>query len=290
MITVIGSINMDLVVRTDNFPKQGETRLGDLFATIPGGKGANQAVAAARLGAEVTMLGVVGKDAFGQELTKTLQDEGIHTTAIQSVDEPTGIANILVSNQDNRIIVVPGANHVWDEQMVAEMKRLIPKSKVVIFQLEIPIDMVKKGLAICQEHSVQAILNPAPTDAFTEELLHFNALLTPNESEAETIWGSEWKQKIKALPNKVVVTLGKEGAMYPSEVSDEYVTGYPVEVVDTTGAGDTFNGALAYGLAQDWNLAKSIEFANAAASLSVEALGAQTGMPNVDSVLERMRR
>ncbi|MBM7706006.1 ribokinase [Chryseomicrobium aureum] len=290
MITVIGSINMDLVVRTDNFPKQGETRLGDLFATIPGGKGANQAVAAARLGADVTMLGVVGNDAFGRELTENLQNEGIHTASIKRVDKPTGIANILVSDQDNRIIVVPGANHEWEQEMVLEMERIIPQSKVVVFQLEIPVGMVEKGLAICKEHNVQAILNPAPTDDFHEGLLQYGALLTPNESEAETIWGAEWKKAIQSFQNQVIVTLGKDGAMYPGESDAVYVTGYPVEVVDTTGAGDTFNGALAYGLSQNWELAKSIEFANAAASLSVEALGAQTGMPKRAAVDERMTR
>lgn len=290
MITVIGSINMDLVVRTDHFPKQGETRLGNLFATIPGGKGANQAVAAARLGADVTMLGVVGNDAFGQELTQTLKNEGIHTEAIQQVEEPTGIANILVSNKDNRIIVVPGANHKWDEQMIQAMEAIIPKSKVVVFQLEIPVEMVKRGLALCKEYNVQAILNPAPTDAFTEDLLEYGALLTPNESEAETIWGTDWKDSIREFPNQVIVTLGEDGAMYPGTTDAVYVTGYPVEVVDTTGAGDTFNGALAYGLSQDWELSKAIEFANAAASLSVEALGAQTGMPALQAVMERMTR
>lgn len=148
--------------------------------------------------------------------------------------------------------------------------------------------MVEKGLATCKEHNVQAILNPAPTDVFYEGLLQYGALLTPNESEAETIWGAEWKQEIQSFQNQVIVTLGKDGAMYPGESDAVYVTGYPFELVDTTGAGDTFNGALAYGLSQNWDLSKSIEFANAAASLSVEALGAQTGMPKRADLEKRL--
>jgi ribokinase len=288
MITVVGSINMDLVVRTNRFPKQGETALGDLYTTVPGGKGANQAVAAARLGEAVQMIGAVGTDAFGDELLKGLSAENIDVGLVKRVTGTSGIANILLSEGDNRIIVVPGANHAIEPQEIVGLEATLAASDLVILQLELPVPVVQQTLEICRKHQVPTILNPAPADAYTKELLAFATYLTPNETEAEEIFGADWEQVIEQYPNRLIVTLGKEGARYFDGHKHILVKGFETKVIDTTGAGDTFNGAFAVALAEGMDFAEAVRFANAAASLSVEKFGAQGGMPSRQEVLERM--
>ncbi len=288
MITVVGSINMDLVVRTTRFPKQGETVLGDLYTTVPGGKGANQAVAAARLGTAVHMIGAVGTDAFGDELLKGLAAENIDVNSVKRVAGTSGIANILLSEGDNRIIVVPGANHAIEVDELAAFESALAGSEIVILQLELPIPVVLKTLEICRQHNVPTILNPAPADAYTKELLTHATYLTPNETEAEEIFGTDWKQALEQYPNRLIVTLGENGARYFDGHQHITVEGFKTQAIDTTGAGDTFNGALAVALTEKVPFEKAIRFANAAASLSVEKFGAQGGMPSRQEVLERM--
>lgn len=288
MITVVGSINMDLVVRTTRFPKQGETVLGDLYTTVPGGKGANQAVAAARLGTAVHMIGAVGTDAFGDELLKGLATENIDINSVKRVAGTSGIANILLSEGDNRIIVVPGANHSIEVEELAAFESALAASDIVIVQLELPIPVVLKTLEICHQHQVPTILNPAPADAYTKELLTHATYLTPNETEAEEIFGTDWKQALEQYPNRLIVTLGENGARYFDGHQHVIVEGFKTQAIDTTGAGDTFNGALAVALTEKMPFEKAIRFANAAASLSVEKFGAQGGMPSRQEVLERM--
>ncbi len=288
MITVVGSINMDLVVRTTRFPKQGETVLGDLYTTVPGGKGANQAVAAARLGTAVHMIGAVGTDAFGDELLKGLATENIDINSVKRVAGTSGIANILLSEGDNRIIVVPGANHSIEVEELAAFESALAASDIVIVQLELPIPVVLKTLEICHQHQVPTILNPAPADAYTKELLTHATYLTPNETEAEEIFGTDWKQALEQYPNRLIVTLGEKGARYFDGHQHITVEGFKTQAIDTTGAGDTFNGALAVALTEKMPFEKAIRFANAAASLSVEKFGAQGGMPSRQEVLERM--
>ncbi len=288
MITVVGSINMDLVVRTTRFPKQGETVLGDLYTTVPGGKGANQAVAAARLGTAVHMIGAVGTDAFGDELLKGLAIENIDINSVKRVAGTSGIANILLSEGDNRIIVVPGANHSIEVEELAAFESALAASDIVIVQLELPIPVVLKTLEICHQHQVPTILNPAPADAYTKELLTHATYLTPNETEAEEIFGTDWKQALEQYPNRLIVTLGENGARYFDGHQHITVEGFKTQAIDTTGAGDTFNGALAVALTEKMPFEKAIRFANAAASLSVEKFGAQGGMPSRQEVLERM--
>lgn len=288
MITVVGSINMDLVVKTDNFPKQGETTLGNLYTTVPGGKGANQAVAAARLDSTVQMIGAVGQDAFGTELLKGLKKEGVLIEQVKRTDGTSGIANILLSEGDNRIIVVPGANHsVTTEEIDALADQLIA-SKLVIMQLEMPIPVVQRTLEICHQNGVPSILNPAPASGFTTEMLPFCTYLTPNETEAEEMFGKNWEKALEDYPNRLVVTLGHKGAQFYDGEKLVLVEGFPAKAVDTTGAGDTFNGALATALVEGKEFEWAVRFANAAASLSVEKFGAQGGMPKHTAVLERM--
>ncbi|MDN7227610.1 ribokinase [Planococcus liqunii] len=288
MITVVGSINMDLVVRTNRFPKQGETALGDLYTTVPGGKGANQAVAAARLGSEVHMIGAVGTDAFGDELLAGLKAESIQVNNVKRVEGTSGIANILLSEGDNRIIVVPGANHQLTAVEMEAFETQLANSQMVIMQLEIPIPVIQRTLEICHQHGVPTILNPAPATGFTDEFLPYATYLTPNETEAEEMFGQDWEAALEQYPNRLVVTIGQKGARYFDGSRHVTVEGFATEAVDTTGAGDTFNGALGVALAESMPFEEAVRFANAAASLSVEKFGAQGGMPKRQEVLARL--
>lgn len=288
MITVVGSINMDLVVGTERFPKQGETVLGNLHTTVPGGKGANQAVAAARLGGKVRMIGAVGNDPFGNELTVNLENEGVDVSFVKRVEGPSGIANILLSEGDNRIIVVPGANHELMPEDIDNFERVIASSDIVVLQLEIPIPPVLRTLEIAHRNQVPVILNPAPADGFNKEFLQYEPILTPNENEAAMMFGENWEQALESHPNRLIVTLGQDGARYYDGEQHIRVPGIRVNTVDTTGAGDTFNGALAVALADKMPMETAIRFANAAASLSVEKFGAQGGMPSRREAMERL--
>lgn len=287
MITVVGSINMDLVVGTERFPKQGETVLGNLYTTVSGGKGANQAVAAARLGEEVRMVGAVGSDAFGAQLLEGLEKERIHTDGVKHTNGASGIANILLSEGDNRIIVVPGANHELTESDIDAHKEVLQNSSMIILQLELPIAVVEYTLSLAKELGVPTVLNPAPAAGFTPAMKEAG-FLTPNETEAQELFGENWELELERYPNRMVVTLGKNGARYFDGEKHVTVEGFPTKAVDTTGAGDTFNGALAAALAEGREFKEAVRFANAAASISVEKFGAQGGMPNRADVLKRM--
>ncbi|WP_142826958.1 ribokinase [Planococcus soli] len=289
MITVVGSINMDLVVQTDHFPKQGETTLGNLYTTVPGGKGANQAVAAARLGIDVQMIGAVGQDAFGTELLTRLEAEGVQVQNVKQSEGASGIANILLSEGDNRIIVVPGANHSVTVEEINAFTEKLTDSELVIMQLEMPIPVIQRTLEICHQNGVPTILNPAPASGFTADFLPFCTYLTPNETEAEEIFGGNWEKALLDYPNRLVVTLGEKGAQFYDGEKHIIVEGFPTTAVDTTGAGDTFNGAFAGALAEGQDFEAAVRFANAAASLSVEKFGAQGGMPDRKAVNERLK-
>ncbi|MDQ0428127.1 ribokinase [Planomicrobium stackebrandtii] len=289
MITVVGSINMDLVIQTDHFPKQGETTLGNLYTTVPGGKGANQAVAAARLGTAVQMIGAVGQDAFGTELLTGLEAEGVQVQNVKQSEGASGIANILLSQGDNRIIVVPGANHSVTVEEINAFAEKLADSDLVIMQLEMPIPVIQRTLEICHKNGVPAILNPAPASGFTADFLPFCTYLTPNETEAEELFGGNWEKALLDYPNRLVVTLGEKGAQFYDGEKHVIVEGFPTTAVDTTGAGDTFNGALAAALAEGQDFEAAVRFANAAASLSVEKFGAQGGMPDRKAVNERLK-
>lgn len=290
MITVIGSINMDLAVVMDTFPKQGETVLGQEFSTIPGGKGANQAIASVKLGSDVQFIGCVGKDRFGEQLTNNLQDYQIDITGIHQVDAPTGVANILIHKHDNRIIVIPGANAALTTQQIDAHWHKIAQSKLVIMQLEISEAVVAYVLDKCKQAKIQVLLNPAPAQHFSLDWMEHLAYMTPNESECEQIFQKPYEQVVAMYPNKVIVTLGSKGACYHDGQKLVAIEGYQADVVDTTGAGDTFNGALAHALMNESSLADAVYFANIAASLSVEKFGAQGGMPTVAEVQQRMKQ
>lgn len=290
MITVIGSINIDLVVQTDYIPKRGETTLGQSFSTYMGGKGANQAVSIARLGKETQFIGACGTDEYGKIALSSLKIENVKTDHVFVIpDVSTGIAAITVSNADNRIIVVPGANDLLTPDKIERVKDEILKSEMIVIQLEIPHDTVRTILEFCDEHRVPVILNPAPMDRFKQEFIDLATYITPNESECIRLFGENIEQTLERYPNKVIVTLGDQGARFYNGEKHVFIKSYPANAVDSTGAGDTFNGSLAVALTEGKSVEEAIKFANASASLSVEKKGAQSGMPSYDMVLNRMK-
>ncbi|WP_091486517.1 ribokinase [Gracilibacillus orientalis] len=281
-ITVIGSINMDLVTSSNRIPDKGETIMGESFFYNPGGKGANQAVACARLGAEVNMLGCVGEDPFGQVLIDNLNKEKVNIENVEPVtDEYTGVATILIKDNDNRIIVTPGANYSVNLTFIQQYLDVIDQSDVVLLQLEIPLKTIEYVIGYCSEKGIPVILNPAPAQRLSASILERCTYLTPNETEKLEITND-----VDTYKEKMIVTLGEKGIEYWSDGNVETVTGYIVGAVDTTGAGDTFNGALAVQLAKGINLKEAITFANAAAALSIQKNGAQQGMPTMREVID----
>jgi ribokinase len=290
MITVIGSINMDLVVETNHVPENGETTLGTSFSTFFGGKGANQAVAMARLGKKVQMIGACGTDEYGKIALSSLKDENIITDHVFLFsNETTGIASIIVSDGDNRIIVVPGANHRLTPQEIQRLEQEIASSEMVVMQLEIPSNTVHAALEICKEHKIPVVLNPAPVNNFKKEFIDLATYLTPNESECKSIFGENIEQSLERYPNKLLVTLGEKGARFYNGKEHVFIKSFETKAVDTTGAGDTFNGSFAVALTEGKTIEEAARFANASASLAVEKKGAQSGMPSLDSVLNRLK-
>lgn len=279
-ITVVGSINMDLVTITDQLPQVGETIMGQHFQTSPGGKGANQAIAAARLGANVHFIGCVGIDHFGQDLLRNFEEEGVNTNGVESVAHATGTATIVVSDHDNQIIIVPGANSFVTASYVESKQAIIAESDVLIVQLEIPLDGVQKAVDIAKENGVTVILNPAPICELGDELLQKVDYLTPNEHEYTMLMHGERQY----LLEKVILTKGSEGVSYFDNGTEVNMPAYDVEVVDTTGAGDTFNGGFAVALSQGHSLQEACAYGNAVGALATTKLGAQTGIPTKEEV------
>lgn len=296
-ITIIGSLNMDLVTVTSTVPTQGETVTGQSFATMYGGKGANQAVACARLQADVSFIGCVGNDTFGTMMLDNLTREGIHTEAVEVLhDVSSGTASIIVKDGDNRIIVVPGANALVTPERVRKYADVIRQSDIIVLQLEIPLPSVRAAIEIAAEAHVPVILNPAPALELDEQLLSLVTVITPNEHELAELLGMssqgntfDWQSALQTMPGKIVLTKGAEGA-YWSDANGElhHCPSHHVDVVDTTGAGDTFNGALAVMLAEGRTMEQAIRFATAAGALSVTVLGAQGGMPTREQLMDWM--
>jgi ribokinase len=281
-VVVVGSINMDLVTLAPRFAGPGETVLGERFLTVPGGKGANQAVAAARLGAEVTLIGALGDDAFGEQLREGLAREGIALDYVSRIDDcGSGTASITVAGGENEIIVVPAANARVTPAQVEAAGDAIARADAVLVQMEIPLESVEATLRLGHRLGVPVILNPAPAQKLPTEWLKLARYVTPNQHELAILLGADAQQDFRALmhqaPGPVVLTRGGEGAWYREDGEPTHQSGFAVDVVDTTGAGDTFNGALAVFLHE--GLPQAVRKACAAAALSVTRLGAQGGMP-----------
>ncbi|WP_414834492.1 ribokinase [Bacillus altitudinis] len=289
-IVVVGSCSMDLVVTSNKRPNAGETVLGESFKTVPGGKGANQAVASARLGADVYMIGRVGDDAYGQDIMSNLQAQGVRTTYMKPVTEmESGTAHIILAEGDNSIVVVKGANNEVTPHYVKDALSSIENIGIVLIQQEIPEETVEAVCTICSEKGIPVILNPAPARKVSQQILDQAAYITPNEHEAALMFdGLTIAEALRQYPNKLLITEGKNGVRYFDGSKEVLVPGYPVKAVDTTGAGDTFNGALAVALTEGNSLYDALAFANLAASISVTKFGAQGGMPTREE-LERKK-
>ncbi|MEH7340662.1 ribokinase [Priestia megaterium] len=289
-VTVIGSSSMDLVVTSNIRPGAGETVLGESFKTVPGGKGANQAVAAARLGADVSMIGCVGEDHYGKAILENFKSNGVSAENVKPVtDSDSGTAHIILAEGDNSIVVVKGANDYITPDYVEKAKEKIKEADIVLIQQEIPEETVEYVAQLCQELKVPLLLNPAPARPLKAEVIEQVSYITPNEHEAELLFeGKEKEEVLKQYPNKLFITEGKQGVRYFNGEKEVLVPSYQVETIDTTGAGDTFNAALAVALAEGMGFEKGIQFANRAASLSVTKFGAQGGMPTRKEVEESL--
>ncbi len=290
-IAVIGSLNMDLTAKAQRIPCKGETVSGWDLKYLPGGKGANQAVAAARLGGKVAMYGCVGDDAFADKLIENLVQNGVDASHVKRVaDTSSGIAMITVAENDNSIVVIPGANNYVTKEYLHSVKDCLLEADIVIMQNEIPLESVIEAIEMLDGKGKAIIYNPAPVAPLFDGAMVRISYLTPNEHEAALLFpkNDDLSKLLESQNGKLIVTLGKDGVAACENGKVIHIPARPAKVVDTTGAGDTFNGAFAYALANDYNLEKALCFANVAASISTERAGAQGGMPTLDEVIAEL--
>ncbi|MCE4055654.1 ribokinase [Pseudomonas sp. Au-Pse12] len=295
-VVVVGSLNMDLVTRAERLPRGGETLIGQSFATVSGGKGANQAVAAARLGAPVSMVGCVGDDAYGEQLRGALLAEQIDCQAVSEVEGSSGVALIVVDDSSqNAIVIVAGANGQLSPEKVAGFDRVLQEAEVIICQLEVPLATVGYTLKRGRELGKTLILNPAPASApLPAEWYGSIDYLVPNESEASALSGVPVDslesaevaaaRLIAAGAGKVIITLGAQGSLFANGHGFEHFPAPKVKAIDTTAAGDTFVGGFAAALASGKSEAEAIRFGQVAAALSVTRAGAQPSIPTLSDV------
>lgn len=292
-LVVLGSVNADHVLKVPSFPRPGETLHGSDYQVIPGGKGANQAVAAARLGAEIAFIASVGDDSFGQEMSNSFSQMGMDISAVMTEQNiPTGIAMIQVAaTGENSICISAEANAKLDAARIMPHLPLIANADYLLMQLETPLSGIELAAKHAKQSGTKVVLNPAPARELTDQLLSCVDIITPNETEAELLTGvTVFDEKSAQLAadilhakgiSTVMITLGAKGVWLSTEKEQgKVIEGFRVDVVDTTAAGDTFNGALVTGLIEQMPLNETIQFAHAAAALSVTRFGAQTSIPN----------
>lgn len=301
-VCVLGSINMDLVIKVNEMPKEGETILSESFEKIAGGKGANQAVAARRCGNIVSMIGKIGKDDNGKILKGLLEEDSIDTNLIfEDENEPTGMAVITVNkNGNNSITVISGSNMTLNKDEIEKSKEIIENSDILISQFEVPEEVILEAFKIAKENNKITILNPAPAKKIDEELLKSTDIIIPNETEAELLTGikvndlESAKLAANGLLEKgvkfVIVTLGSKGAAVISKEDGQIVEAYKVKAIDTTAAGDSFIGGLSSKLDIESlsfeNLLKAVKFANKVSSITVQRKGAQPSIARLEEVIE----
>jgi ribokinase len=295
-IVVVGSNMMDMITKIPRLPKMGETLVGHTFSMGFGGKGANQAVMAARLKASVAMICKVGQDRFGPMVRQNFEDQGIARAVVfEDKDFPSGVAPILVDDEGrNMVIIVPGANNTLTSAEVRYAEEVIQGAKILITQLEIPDEAILTAFEIAHASGVRIILNPAPARKIPDSMIAMSDLLVPNETEAELLTGlpvegrqgaSTAAKRLQAMGARtVIVTLGAEGALLWDGQREQHFTPPIVNAVDTTGSGDAFIGSLAYALAREKSIEDSIRFANVAAALSVTRIGTQISFPTLEEI------
>lgn len=290
-IIVVGSSNTDMVINADHLPVPGETIMGGSFMMNFGGKGANQAVAAARLNGNVHFIAKIGKDLFGKRSIEQYEDEGIHVEQIYSDPVlPSGVALIIVdANGENSIVVASGANSSLSPEDIKKAHSVIEKGDIMLIQLEIPIETVEYAAHLAKEKGIKVILNPAPARPLSDSLLKNLYMIIPNETEAEILSGvkvTDWESAQKAADiihakgaNIVVITLGSKGALIKEEGQYHKVPVPKVKAIDTTAAGDTFCGAVCVALTENMSVLDAVKFANKCASITVTRMGAQSSLP-----------
>ena len=298
-VLVIGSSNTDLVVHSKRLPKPGETVLGGTFFLNPGGKGANQAVAAARLGKDITFCCKTGEDNYGRDARKLFEKEGLDTRYVfSSPDVPSGVALITVDEHaENCIVVASGANQCITPEDIDRIEDF-GRYSLILVQLEIPMETVEHIARLARKYRIPLILNPAPAQNLSPELMHSVSIITPNETEAELLTGIKITDDASAVsaakalrelgPETAIITLGAKGSLVHNGSITEFVPAFPTEAVDTTAAGDVFNGALAVGLDEGKELRDAIRFASAASSIAVTRMGAQSSAPTRTEVENKL--
>jgi ribokinase len=295
-ITVIGSSNTDMVVKTERFPKPGETIIGGEFFMFPGGKGANQAVTAARLGGDVTFVAKVGNDVFGKQAMEGFKAENINTKYVFTDENAaSGVALITVNSEgENEIVVASGANGQLNKANITTAKKAITDADIIILQLEVPIETVAYAIKQSLKANKRVILNPAPAQALPDELLNGLFLITPNETEAEILTSVKVTnvstarlaadELLRKGVQNVIITMGSKGAFFMNKTETFLIEAERVNAVDSTAAGDIFNGALALAVSKDKPWKEAIVFANKAAAISVTRMGAQASAPTSDEL------
>jgi ribokinase len=294
-ILVVGSANTDSVMQVKKMPKKGETILASKFLTVAGGKGANQAIAISRLGEEVYLLASIGKDNFGDKLIQSYNRSSINTELIYRPNCASGVAVIYVEEEgENSIAVSPGSNLFLSPDNIFGLERYFSLAKFVISQLEVPINTVLSSAIVAKRNRAKFILNPAPAQSLPREIFPLIDIITPNETEASILTGIDVVDESSAIAaahvlyktgvKNVIITLGGKGALLYNNTDVKIVSGYNVNPVDSTAAGDTFNGALVYSLYHKNSILDSIVFANKAAALSVMRIGAHSSIPNLQEV------
>ena len=295
-VIVLGSFNVDLTGRTPHFPKQKETVMGSTFQMGPGGKGFNQGVAAHKAGAEVTMIAKIGNDAFQNVIMETMNDLNMSTDYIFKSNESTGCALILVDENtgENQIVVLPGANYSFTKEDIDSLEPLIKEAEYILLQLEINQDANERIVALCEKHQTKVILNTAPYNEISDEFLSKIYMVTPNEVEAEQLTGihvDDFKSASQAAEifkskgvQHVIITMGSQGAFISSDGIEKIIPAFKVNAIDTTGAGDGFNGGLLAALSKGKTIWEAAVFASALAALSVQKMGATLSMPTLEEI------
>ncbi|WP_461607165.1 ribokinase [Aeromonas rivipollensis] len=295
-LVVLGSVNADHVLRVPHFPRPGETLTGHSYQVVPGGKGANQAVAAARLGAAVSFIARIGDDAIGRQMKTGFANDGIDVSAVELDDKlPTGIAIIYVSDEgENSIGLSTEANGALDTAMVKRHEAMIAGAHTLLLQLEVPLESVFEAAKLARSHGTRVVLNPAPAQPLSSELLALVDLITPNQTEAELLTGVKVTDEASAREAAarfhqmgiadVMITLGSQGVYCSNAKQQALIPGFRVEAVDTTAAGDTFNGALLAAELAGADFHSAVRFAHGAAALSVTRFGAQSSIPGKQEV------